>query len=471
MEPRKKKAAQVLERVSGAIDAHAMIGKGETVVVALSGGPDSVCLLDVLSRLAPGLGASLVIAHYNHCLRPSEDDSESAFVQELSLAYGLPLETGRWEEGPVAGLGSREDQARKARYAFLHEVMHRRKAHKIAVAHNLNDQAETLLLRLMRGSGPQGLSAMRPAGPGFLIRPLLDVSRVEILAYLEERDLRYMVDSSNESTQYLRNKIRLRLVPLLEEIQPAAVSVLSRVASIMREDEEFLSCQADEHFERAAKRVSPASLSLSLKALLTMHPALAKRVLRKGIMAVKGDLAAVATTHLDAIMKLAEGADPSGEICLPHGIRIRREYERLCLEREEWERCEVTPLLIEGPGVYTLDFPPAQVSVEEMAFSQRAFSTPSCLEAFLDGDKIAYPIKIRAVLPGDRFVPMGMSRPKKLKDFFIDCKVPRRKRRCVPIFESAGSIVWIGGMRVDGRFKAAEGTKRLLRISLSFDED
>jgi tRNA(Ile)-lysidine synthase len=471
MEPRKKKAGEVIGRVSSAIAAHSMIKKGETVVVAVSGGPDSVCLLDVLSRIAPGLGASLVIAHYNHCLRPSEDESESAFLQELSLAYGLPLETGLWEQGPVAGMGSREDQARKARYAFLHEVLSRRKAERIAVGHNLNDQAETLLIRLLRGSGPQGLSCMRPAGPGFLIRPLLDVSREEILAYLEDRELRYMVDSSNMSGQYLRNKIRLRLIPLLEEIQPAAVSVLSRVASIMREDEEFILRQAEEHFERTAMRGSQSALSLSVKDLLTIHPALAKRVLRRGIEAVKGDLASVGTVHLDAVLQLAQGSDPSGEICLPHGIRIRREYERLCLEREDEEGCGVTPLVIEGPGVYTLDSPPAQVSVEEMDTSQRRFSTPSRLEAYLDADKIDYPIKVRSVLPGDRFVPMGMSRPKRLKEFFIDCKVPKRKRPCIPLFESAGTIVWVGGMRVDERFRAAGGTRRLLRISLSFKED
>jgi len=240
----KSKAGSVIEKAQSAILRHGMIEKGDIVVVAVSGGPDSVCLLDVLYRLKDSLGISLVIAHFNHLLRSGEDEEETRFMQSLSKLYDIPLETDEWREGPQPGGGSKEEQARKARYAFLEGVRERCGARRIAVAHNLNDQAETVLMRLLRGSGPMGLSAMSPVREDIIIRPFLAVKRDEIISYLQSGGLKYMIDSSNNSNIYLRNRIRLEVIPALEKVQPSVINSLTRLAGIMRQDEAYLAKEA-----------------------------------------------------------------------------------------------------------------------------------------------------------------------------------------------------------------------------------
>lgn len=460
------KAGSVIEKAESAILRHGMAEKGDTLVVAVSGGPDSVCLLDVLYRLKEGLGISLVIAHFNHLLRPGEDEEETCFMHTLSRQYGIPLEKEDWKEGIRQGKGSKEEQARKARYAFLEGVKTRYAARRIAVAHNLNDQAETVLMRLLRGSGPMGLSGMSPIREGVIIRPLLDVKRDEIIAYLESRDLKYMIDSSNRYPVYLRNRIRLEVIPVLERVQPGVINALTRLAGIMREDESYLDKEALSLFDGLKRQKKNGTIELDITVLNHIHPALRGRIFRHAVSAVKGDLLGIGEVHISALKDLIADADPSASASLPGGIIVRRQYDSVIFEKKGEGASSIRELIIPGPGRYDMQYPPLVIRVEECEGAGINLSGSSHLEAYLDADLITYPIKLRGVRPGDRFMPLGMDQPKKLKEFFIDRKIPRMKRPLVPILACGEEILWICGMRLDNRFRITEKTKRIMKVSL-----
>jgi len=463
----KSKAGSVIEKAQSAILRHGMIEKGDIVVVAVSGGPDSVCLLDVLYRLKDSLGISLVIAHFNHLLRSGEDEEETRFMQSLSKLYDIPLETDEWREGPQPSGGSKEEQARKARYAFLEGVRERCGARRIAVAHNLNDQAETVLMRLLRGSGPMGLSAMSPVREDIIIRPFLAVKRDEIISYLQSGGLKYMIDSSNNSNIYLRNRIRLEVIPALEKVQPSVINSLTRLAGIMRQDEAYLAKEASGLFGELKREEREGAIALDITALNSLHPALRGRVLRYAVIAVKGDLFRVGEVHIRALETLIANLSPSASVRLPDGITVRRQYDLVLFEKKGARPSVLKELVIPGPGRYHMQYPPQIINVEEFkgVSSNPSAATPH--EAYLDAGLIKYPLKVRGVRPGDRFIPMGMDQPKKLKEFFIDRKVPRMERPFVPILTCRGEIVWICGMRPDNRFRITEKTMKIIRVSLS----
>ncbi len=461
------KERSVMDKAESAILREGMIDKGDAVVVAVSGGPDSVCLFDVLYRLKDGLEINLVIAHFNHLLRPGEDEEETRFMQSMAREYDIPLETDEWREGPQPGGGSKEEQARKARYAFLESIRKRYAARRIAVGHNLNDQAETVLMRLLRGSGPMGLSGMHPIREGIVIRPLLNIKRDEIIAYLQSVGLRYMIDSSNRSQLYLRNRIRLEVIPALNHVQPGVISALSRLAGIMREDESYLAGEALRLFKWLKKEKKDGAIELKTKDFDSIHPAIRGRLFRHAVAAVKGDLLRIGAIHIRALENLLADAGPSAYVRLPDGIIVRRQYDLIVFERKGEGPSRLTEILIPGPGRYKMQNPPRVIVVEE--FEGVAFdgnrAEPS--EAYLDAGLITYPLKVRAFRPGDRFIPMGMDQPKKLKEFFIDRKVPRMERPFVPILTCGGEIVWICGMRPDNRFRITEKTIKIIRVCLS----
>ncbi|MDP6180938.1 MAG: tRNA lysidine(34) synthetase TilS, partial [Desulfatiglandales bacterium] len=234
-----------IKKVKETLSRYGMIDPGDLVIVAVSGGPDSVCLLDILHELKAELAVRLVVAHYNHGLRGGEDESETRFVRHLASAMNFPFETENasfFIEGKTASL---EERARNARYEFLERLKGKLHAQKIAMGHHLNDQAETVLMRLLRGSGPSGLAGIPPKRDDTIIRPLIELKREEIDSYVKRRELSYRVDRSNFDTRYLRNKIRLELLPLLLEYQPQFVEHLGQLAVILREDDKYLETEAE----------------------------------------------------------------------------------------------------------------------------------------------------------------------------------------------------------------------------------
>jgi len=454
-----------IEKVRRTIARYNMISPGDGVVVAVSGGPDSVCLLDILHELGDELGIQLLVAHFDHGLRPGEDEDETRFVESLAMSLNLPFETKRAAESLRQGAASLEERARNARYRFFDEVKKKYEARKIAVGHNLNDQAETVLMRLMRGSGASGLSGIRPFRDNKIVRPLIELTRGEIESYLRQKGLAFVTDSSNLETRHLRNRIRIELLPQLKRYQPRIVEVLGQVAEIMRRDDEYLEERAAEWVEERVEIRDTGEVYIPLPSFVELPEALRNRVIRQALKITGGNLRKVSTRHLDAVNLLATGKRPQTLVKLPNGVSARRSYDTLFFGASEESQPQAFCCLLEGPGTFYLDALGCTVSLEEMEGSVSPERSMSPWTAFLNAERIAYPLMIRNFRPGDRFVPLGMSGHKKLKDFFIDLKIPSEVRARIPILTERDMPIWVCGFRIDDRFKVSSKTKKVLKVT------
>jgi tRNA(Ile)-lysidine synthase len=455
----------ILQKVRRTISLHHMLEPGDKVVVAVSGGADSVCLLDILERLSPELRLQLIVAHLDHGLRPQEDEIETRFVEQLAAQKGAAFETEKamlLKNLPGVSL---EETAREVRYAFLERVKNKHQAQKIALGHQLNDQAETVLMRLLRGSGAKGLSGIPPRR-GALIRPLLELETEEIRAYLRERGREFMTDSSNLAPHYLRNKIRLDLLPRLLEYQPRLVKRLGHLSALFQAENSYLEEQAENWIQGHAALTGDQPVTLILAPFLTAPAILQKYIVRLLITRVKKDLRRIHLGHIEAIIRLAQGRTQGTRLHLPNGLLVKRSYEKLLfLNRPEPEPA-LFSFWIPGPGRFEFKQIDRVFTLSEHDTADQK-PDESAQTAWLDADKITYPLLIRNFRPGDRFMPLGMSSEKKLKDFFIDQKIPRELRHTIPIILCGRDIIWIGACRIDDRYKVTEQTRRVLRIDVS----
>ncbi len=461
---------ETIKKVRHTIIKYNMIRDGDRVVVAVSGGPDSVCLLDILQELVDELGIELVVAHFDHGLRPGEDETENSFVESLAAALTLPFETKKADPGMGQKSASIEERARHARYQFLEEVKEKFSAQKIATGHNLNDQAETVLMRLLRGSGPSGLAGIPPCRDEKIIRPLIEITRGEIESYLEHKGLTHMTDSSNLQACYLRNKIRLELLPRLREYQPRIVELLGRTADIMRNDEAWLAAQAEEWVGGSTEtRVDGEEIRISLSSFIILPEALKNRVIRYALKMTGGSLRRVSFRHIEAIRQMAMGEKPQALVNLPNGIIVKKVYDRLVFTGTKDSRSEGFCYLLDGPGKFDLTALGCTILLTEVEKAALSDMGASRWCAFLNADHLIYPVMIRNVRPGDKFIPFGMSGHKKIKDFFMDLKVPSETRAKTPILFCRDIPIWVCGFRIDDRFKILPNTKKILKVT--FDAD
>jgi tRNA(Ile)-lysidine synthase len=448
------------------ISRHDMIRQGDLVVVAVSGGPDSVCLLHILHELKDALHLGLVAAHFDHGLRPAEDESETAFVRGLAESLGLPFETEKGRLLAKKTSGSREEVARSSRYAFLERVKKKHKAGRIAVGHHLNDQAETILMRLLRGSGPLGLTGIPPCRDGSIIRPLIELERHEIEQYLKAEKLAFVTDSSNLDTDYLRNRIRREIMPLLVQHQPKLVNLLGQTAEIIRDEHEYLERITEAWLKNEVISLPDHSCEISIDSFLDLPVPLRRRAARQLIGKLKKDLRRIAWDHIEAIMKLAESEKPQTVLSFPGRIQVRRTYDRLrFLEKPKKERAPFSYEL-NGPGSYRIKEISRTLSMEEIKRTKALPLRGSRWTAFVDGGKLRFPLFLRTAAPGDKFIPLGLKGHKKVKDFFVDLKVPTEERRSTPILFCGDIPVWLCGFRIDDRFKVTPEAKRILKLTL-----
>jgi tRNA(Ile)-lysidine synthase len=455
---------QTLRKVRETISRYEMIRQGQAVVVAVSGGPDSVCLLDILHELSDELKISLIVSHYDHGLRPAEDESETVFVRELARDLHLPFMTGKAPPSLRGKSASIEERARNARYRFLEKVRVKHGAQRIALGHNLNDQAETVIMRLLRGSGPSGLTGIPPRRDSTIIRPLIEVERLEIETYLKARRLNYVTDSSNLKTDYLRNKIRLELMPLLEQHQPRFVHLLGQTADILREEDAYLERIGEAWLSREAELEPDNAFQIPISSFLKLPAALRRRVVRQIIGKVKRDLRRITWDHVESILRLAHSEKPQASIHLPGKLNVKRSYDHLIVSAGQGRKSRPFSHTIHAPGVYRIKEIGRTISVGELKNRKDMDFRVSPYIAFLDADKVQYPLKVRSFKPGDRFVPFGMTGHKKLKDFFVDLKVPMEQRRSTPVLCCGDTIVWVCGLRIDDRFKVTANTKRVMKV-------
>ena len=460
-------AKQTLTKVRETISRFKMILRNDRVIVAVSGGADSICLLHLLHALRDFFSIHLVVAHYEHGLRPMEDPAETDFVQQFAASLGLPFES---EKGFLSiGRGaSIEERARNARYDFLERMREKHKAQRIALGHTLNDQAETLLMRLLRGSGPAGLGSIPPVRNSTIIRPLIETERRETEAYLDSQGLAWKTDSSNLQPAYLRNRIRLELIPLLENYQPRLVKLLGQTTAILRDENACLEKIADAWLTSKVEMKPEGSFRISIPFLLELPIALRRRVTRQLIGKVKKDLRRISSDHIESAEKLMRGEKPQGSLSLPNSVKIKRAYDHLIFSAEPGTGRKLDSFFynLDGPGEHQLEEIGLLISLFEMPNSKGLPLEGSPWTAFLDAEKVHYPLTVRSFRPGDRFVPLGMTGHKKLKDFFVDLKIPRDQRYSTPILCCDDIPVWVCGFRIDDRFKIRPQTKRVMKITL-----
>jgi len=442
-----------------------MISEGDRVIVAVSGGPDSVCLLHILHELMDEFHVHLVVAHFDHGLRPAEDESETAFVRSLAQSLKLPFETGKGRLLAKRDRGSGEEKARNARYAFLERVRKKHKARKIALGHNLNDQAETILMRLLRGSGPAGLTGMPPCRDGSIIRPLIEIERREIENYLKAIKFASVTDSSNLKTDCFRNKIRLELMPLLEAHQPQLAQLLSQTAEILRDEDDYLGRIADAWLTKNMRPSPKPTVRLPIASFLALPEALRRRVIRTGIKKVKENLRRIHWGHVEAIQRLAQSEKPQTLLNLPGRVTVKRTYDHLIFSASAIRKPRPFHYALDGPGNYNIEEIGGRLSVEAVKNRRGLRLRGSSRTAFLDADEVRFPLTLRTFKAGDRFIPFGMKGRKKLKDFFVDQKVSLEQRYSTPLLCWKDEPVWVCGFRIDDRFKVTPQTKRILKIS------
>ncbi len=465
----------VLAQVQKTIARHAMLARGDRVVAAVSGGMDSMVLLHLLSRLREVWDLQLWAAHLHHGIRGEEADRDAACVREWAGRLQVGAIVERVDVPRLLRTGGRghsmQEVAREIRYRFLEAVADRVGASRIALGHHRDDQAETVLLNLLRGAGPRGLGGIPPVRER-IIRPLIEVERAEIEGYAKAHDIPSVVDSSNTTDHYLRNRVRHHLLPLLAaEFNPRIARALATAADTVREEDDYLDARAREALAACRLPGSPMVLSLSLLRALPL--ALRRRGLREAIAAVKGDLRECGLTHLRAVEELLAGEEGRGEVHLPGRVRLVRERERVRVEVRGCEEPGASAPLFSPVPVPDLQRGDVTVSAMGLRFRFRLLppvfppEDVSAWCALLDGGQGRSPLTIRPWRPGDRFVPLGMRGTKKLQDFFTDAKVPREERSRVPLLVSGERILWVVGHRVDDRARLRPASRTLLRVDAS----
>ncbi len=458
-----------------------LLEPGARVVAGISGGPDSVALVSILLALAPSLRIQVFGAHLNHGMRGEESDRDQAWVKELCERMGVELLTERLEQPPEANIESR---MRDARYRFLLQAAGKKEAKYVAVGHHADDLAETVLINLMRGAGPAGLSGMAPlraaGGPGseiYIVRPLLPVRRAEIMGFLEREGLSWREDSSNLDPRFMRNRVRRELLPLMEEVSPGASEALVRAAEVTRAESEALQGLAKEWL-REKGRAGESSVEIELAPLRELAPGFRMAVYREAVCMAAGGLARIERTHLAAVDELALEGPAHGSLDLP-GIAVRREYEVMSIvpaaepakPAEGAEQPFSAPACeIELPIPGSISWPGPRgheltVSAELIAPSDEKPDFRS--EALLDPEKTGDSILVRTRRLGERYRPGGMTGARKLKDVFNDLKVPPRDRGCWPLISCQDRVVWVPGMRPAQGFGAPRDAAGAVRVRVS----
>jgi len=456
----------LLEKVHNTIVANRMLQPGDRILVAVSGGPDSLGLCHLLYRLRRRHNVGLIVGHVHHGLRGAEADTDARFVQDLGDRLELPvvvrqLDVRSWQKKHG---GSLQMAARTLRYNCLREVMAETGAAKLALGHHADDQAEEVLLRLFRGAGQRGLAGMPACTRGGVIRPLLECYRHEIMAYLERHGLTYRQDSSNLKPWCQRNRLRLELLPNLEaNFNSKLGATLVRTSKIFKEEEEFWGSLVQSWLNRHSGHDDSGGRRLPITPLLETHPAMQRRLLRKVIELVKGNLKGFGFHHTESLMRLCRSHSANSRIDLPGGVVAEKNYDWLTVARRH-ETAEDFFYDIPGPGMHLLPLLNHRMEVRFLASDRTTQFSTDPAEAIMDRDRVSLPLFLRPSKSGDRFRPLGLGGTKKVKDFFIDLKVPKSQRRQIPILCSKDHILWIVGHRLDDRVKVTPDTKRTLGL-------
>ena len=437
------------------------------VLVAVSGGPDSVALLHLLLRIGPEWGLRLGVAHFDHGLRGEVSREEARFVADQARNLELPFHGG---DGDVRGLAKSEKislqmAARQLRLGFLEKVRREHAYDRVALGHTADDQVELFFLRLLRGAGSEGLKGMWPRTPTGSVRPLLSVGKDVLLAWLHQEQLPYREDQSNLSRRYLRNRVRLDLLPQLQrDYNPRLKAAVWRLMTHLQEDERLLAETTDGALNSVGRRLTRDWTALSIPQLLALAPALRARLLRRtlGHFLSHQEITSTQVKHLAA---LAQGKKSGGT--MTYGT---------CQVARAGQELHFFPPLPPPPGSQSVPLSGLGMVESPTGWCLTARSLPAPREgattaspavACLDQDQLSFPLGLRSVLPGDRFWPAGARGAKKMQDFLVDAKIPRWLRPHLPVVADAGGIIWVPGLRLAEPVKLTPRTSRVLELEVS----
>jgi len=472
---------KLLRTAEKTVSTYGMLKPKDSVLVGVSGGPDSIALLHVLLTLASRFSLRLGVAHLNHSLRQKDSDKDAEFVASLAGKFDLPcyVHKENVRKYQIENKLSLEEAARRVRYTFFNSVSETNRFNKIALGHHCDDNAELILMNLFRGSGPQGISGIPPVRDGKIIRPLINLKRSEIIDYLEAKGLKYVSDTSNWETKYLRNRIRLHLIPLLKEsYNPKIIETLNRLAAIIGSEEEWIEDIIHPLFEKTALSMQDDIVSFSVPRLKEINIAAQRRIIRKAIARIKGNLRRITFSHIDSVINLLESRPAYKNLDFPDRIRIQRNRETLIFSKEkkalrdlnvksgqaekiafEYKIAKPEPIFIKEIGAH-MKF--SEMDIENLFDFRRTGQHAG----FFDKDALSFPLVLRNFQPGDRFKPLGMAGTQKVKKFFINKKVPKTERTRCPILLSQGKIVWVIGHRIDESVKVTPSTRNVLKMEL-----
>ncbi len=488
---------ELLERVRSTIERYHLLSSGDAIVVGVSGGPDSLCLLHLLLRLRDEYTLRLHVAHLNHCLRGAEADADAAFVAHLAEEWRLPASIESQDVGALARDRKLaiEEAARQARYGFLAQVAQQVGASKIAVGHNADDQVETIVMHWLRGSGLAGLRGMQPISklgelrlkgqemePGsqdkelLLIRPLLEVPRSAIEAYCAAHGLQPCFDRSNLDTTYYRNRLRHELLPFLETFNPRIREVILRSATIIAADYTCLRQQAAEAWAEVALAEGEQAMAFDLERWRMLPLSLQRSTIREAIHRLRHSLRNINWVHIDNAIQVLQEGSTGMAVTLPCGLEARLGYDKFIVADEAYaEPLPDLPLLCEGevqlhiPGQTPLpdsDWRITAQVADRCALNAETLQQAHPWQAYLDYDVTGSELRLRLRHPGDRFCPQGLGeKPTGVNSFMINAKIPRAWRDRIPLLVSPTQVLWVAGWRIDERAKVTEATKRVLVLA------
>ncbi len=463
-----RKPDNLLRRVAEALRQAGIAATG-ALLVRVSGGPDSVCLIHVLSRLRSDLGLKLFVVHVDHMLRGPESDADASYVAELARSLDLHVtierrdaKTHRAEHGC-----SLEEAAREVRYGAFAEL-----GETVATGHTADDQVETILMHIIRGAGLNGLVGLKPASvwrSAFgetrikVVRPLLGVTRAETEAYCATHDLKPRLDSTNRSLSPLRNRIRLELLPLLHGYNPDIDAALRRLSAVAAEEVSFLDGSISQVWEQVVKSETDR-LVIDTAAFRRLPPAVQRHLIRRALAEMLGDVRDIESIHIESAVDLLNG--PAGKrISLPDSLALSVGYGSAALSKGAGVGCDMPQLTGEHrlkiPGEILL---PGWRVTALIVPNGEGVEQPNGYQAALDADVAGAHLVVRARRPGERFQPLGLSQPKKLQDFMVDAKVPVACRSKVPLVCSPDEVLWVVGWRIAETAKVTDSTRKVLLL-------
>lgn len=454
-----------------------LFARGQHLLVAVSGGPDSIALLSLLDRLRPSWSLTLTVVHFNYGLRGAESDGDESFVRTFCVERHLELIVQRPSLPRAHRDSSLQAVARDARYAAMAQLADEVCADRIVLGHTADDQAETIVMWMLRGAGLSGLAGMPYRREGRIVRPLLSSTRADVLAYLAGEQLSYRQDSSNDSSTYRRNRIRHDVMPAMTRVVPAAARILQRQADLLRDDEEYLEEVTRACVARLVKAGPDGAAVLDRPGFAALSVAIQRRVLRSLLRRYDEQSRASRFHTIESVRRCILSGRPDAKLSTKQAaVLLERTVAAFAVHRIDAgsrpsSQCRGDDQLIAPvPSSVTWAKTKQTIQVQLMSRSEaeRAVGAPSKWRGVFDADRLHGPLMIRAWRAGDRFCPQGMKgRSKKLQDFFSDLKVGRADRRHIPLLVGTKGIAWIIGLRQDERYIVSEQTTRCLVVSVN----